>query len=224
LLIVSLILLLRAETRDVRDKRQIKVWKPLSTTLCIVVAALAFTQPGNVPPYTALILTGLTLSLLGDWLLIDSDEQPRLFVGGLIAFMLGHIAYIIGFAYARFVHGGPYDLGREVLAAALLILLGVVVYYYLRPSLGALRQPVLLYMTVISLMVHQAISGLQPGAGVLSQSALAVGGALLFYISDLMLAINRFVFQDEGRYNSVWVLSTYYTAQLLIALSASFVR
>lgn len=223
ILIVSLVLLLLAEVREPRDKRQIRIWKPLSTVCCIAVAGLAFAMPGSVPPYTVLILTGLTLSLLGDWLLIDADEQPRLFVAGLAAFLFAHIAYIVAFAYARMVRGGPYDLSRELIAAALLFVLGAVVYYYLRPSLGSARQPVLAYMIVISLMVHQAVSGVPAGADVLSQPALAVGGALLFYMSDLMLAINRFVFEGEGRYNNVWVLATYYGAQLLIALSASFV-
>jgi len=110
------------------------------------------------------------------------------------------------------------------LAAAVLAILGGVVYFYLRPSLGNLQQPVLLYMTVISLMVHQALSGVQIGGGLLAQPALAMGGALLFYISDFILAINRFVFGGEGENNSIWVLSTYYCAQLFIALSASFVR
>jgi uncharacterized membrane protein YhhN len=222
-LIVSVILLLRAETREPRDKRQIKIWKPLATVCCIAIAALAFAMPLSVPLYTVLVLTGLTLSLIGDWLLIDADEEPRLFVAGLVAFLLAHIAYIFAFAYARSVRGGPYDLGRELIAAALLFVLGAVAYFYLRPSLGPYRQPVLAYMIVISLMVHQAVAGVSPNAGLLSQPALAVGGALLFYMSDLMLAINRFVFEGEGRYNNVWVLATYYGAQLLIALSASFV-
>jgi uncharacterized membrane protein YhhN len=164
------------------------------------------------------------LSLLGDWLLIDADEKPRQFVGGLVAFLFANIAYIIAFTYARFVQGIPFDLTRSAILAALLLVMGGVVYFYLRPSLGSLKQPVLLYMTVISLMVHQAVSGVQLTSGVLAQTSLVAGGALFFYMSDLMLAIGKFVFPNEGHNNSIWVLSTYYTAQMLIALSASFVR
>ena len=224
LLVVAVFLLLRAETQTPRNRRQIKLWKPLSTSLIIVVAALSFAQPTHVPLYSILILTGLALSLAGDWLLIDSDERPSLFVSGLGAFLLAHVAHIFAFAYAQVVRGTPFDLNRAALAAAVLAILGSVVYFYLRPSLGNLQQPVLLYMTVISLMVHQALSGVQIGGGLLAQPALAMGGALLFYISDFILAINRFVFGGEGENNSIWVLSTYYCAQLFIALSASFVR
>lgn len=224
LLIVAVFLLLRAETQKPRNRRQIKLWKPLATTLVIFIAALSFTQPMHVPLYSVLILTGLVLSLAGDWLLIDSDERPGLFVSGLAAFLFAHVAYILAFAYAQIVRGTPFDLNRAALAAAVLAIIGMVVYFYLRSSLGNLRQPVLLYMTVISLTVHQAFSGVQVGGGLLAQPALAMGGALLFYMSDFMLAINKFVFDGEGENNSIWVLSTYYCAQLFIALSASFVR
>ncbi|BCX04574.1 MAG: hypothetical protein KatS3mg053_2512 [Candidatus Roseilinea sp.] len=224
LLVIAVFLLLRAETQTPRDKRQIKLWKPLSTALVILIAALSFTQPMHVPLYSALILTGLVLSLAGDWLLIDSDERPGLFVSGLAAFLFAHVAYILAFAYAQVVRGTPFDLNRAALAAAVLAIIGMVVYFYLHSSLGNLRQPVLLYMTVISLMVHQAFSGVQIGGNLLAQPALAMGGALLFYMSDFMLAINKFVFDGEGEKNSIWVLSTYYCAQLFIALSASFVR
>lgn len=224
LLVIAVILLLRAELRERRDKRQIKLLKPLATLLCLTIAALSVTQPRYNAVYTLLIVVGLLLSLLGDWLLIDADEKPRQFVGGLVAFLFANIAYIIAFTYARFVQGIPFDLTRSAILAALLLVMGGVVYFYLRPSLGSLKQPVLLYMTVISLMVHQAVSGVQLTSGLLAQTSLAAGGALFFYMSDLMLAIGKFVFPNEGRNNSIWVLSTYYTAQMLIALSASFVR
>ena len=224
LLVIAVILLVRAELREPRDKRQIKLWKPLATLLCLTIAALSVAQPRYNPVYTLLIVAGLLLSLLGDWLLIDADEKPGQFVSGLVAFLFANIAYIIAFTYARFAQGIPFDLTRSAILAALLLVMGGVVYYYLRPSLGSLKQPVLLYMTVISLMVHQAVSGVQLTSGVLAQTSLVAGGALFFYMSDLMLAIGKFVFPNEGRNNSIWVLSTYYTAQMLIALSASYVR
>lgn len=224
LLVIAVILLLRAELSTPRDKAQIKIWKPLATLLCVTIALLSVGAPRYNAVYSLLIVIGLLLSLLGDWLLIDADEQPQLFGRGLVAFLIAHIVYIIAFAYARNAQGIPFDLARSAILAVLLLVMGGVAYFYLRPSLGSLRQPVLLYMTVISLMVHQAVSGVQLTSGILAQASLAAGGALFFYMSDLMLAIGKFVFPDDGRNNSVWVLSTYYIAQMLIALSASFIR
>ncbi len=224
LLIVVIVLLIRAETRLPRNKQQAKVWRPLATALVGLVAALSLTQPTHLALYSALILAGLLLSLLGDWWFIEADDQPKRFLLSLYAFLFVHLVYILAFAYAQIVRSTPFDFNRAGAAAGILLLLGSVVYYYLRPSLGELRQPMLLYMTVISLTVHQAVSGVQLGGNPLSQPALAVGGALLLYVSALFLAINRFVFDGEGESNSVWAISAYYGAQLLIALSASFVR
>ena len=223
-LLIFVILLLRAEFQEPRNKKQIRVWKPLATVMCIAVAVLSFTQAGVAPLYSLLIIAGLVLSLAGDWFLIDSDDKTRNFALGLGAFLVAHIFYIAAFTVAQVLRGVPIDFNREAGIAALLIIIGMVVYVYMRPSLGSMAQPVLLYITVISLMVHRAVAGVSIGAGLLSQGTLAAGGALLFYVSDFMLAINHFVFDGEGRANSVWVLSTYYCAQLFIALSASFVQ
>jgi uncharacterized membrane protein YhhN len=223
LLIVVIVLLIRAETRLPRNKQQAKVWRLLATALVGLVAALSLTQPTHLAFYSALILAGLLLSLLGDWWFIEADDQPKRFLQSLYAFLFVHLIYILAFAYAQIVRNTPFDFNRAGAAASILLLLGSVVYYYLRPSLGELRQPMLLYMTVISLTVHQAVSGFQLSSNPLSQPALAVGGALLLYVSVLLLAINKFVFDGEGEGNSVWALSAYYGAQLLIALSASFV-
>jgi uncharacterized membrane protein YhhN len=53
-------------------------------------------------------------------------------------------------------------------------------------------------------------------------SALVLGGALLFYLSDAILAINKFRFGGQLAHYRLWNLTTYYIGQLLIALSASF--
>jgi uncharacterized membrane protein YhhN len=225
-LIITVGLLLRFETRQPRDVAQVRVWKPLSTLIVIAICALSFTRPPGSfqPTYTVLMLTGLALSLIGDVLLIDGDN-PRFFVRGLFAFLFANIFYILAFFYAQSLSGRPPGLNRILPMAALLLLLGIVVYFYLRSNLGSLRQPVMLYMTVISLMVLTATSAVNlTTTPLLSQTALAAGGAVLFYVSDLILALNKFVFDDEGRYNSVWILGLYYWAQALLALSASFLR
>ena len=92
-LILSVALLIRAEEREPRDVRSVWVWKPLATLLVIAVCALSFTGPAGAAgsTYTWLILIGLALSFAGDLLLIDRDNR-RAFTGGLIAFLLAHVA------------------------------------------------------------------------------------------------------------------------------------
>ena len=223
-LIIVVTLLLRAETRTPRARAAVKLWKPLATLITIAIASLSFTQAHSHPVYGALILAGLLCSLLGDWLLIDQDKKPKLFVYGLVAFLGAHLFYIAAFAFARRLLVVPSNPTRDVVVAVALLVLGGAVFFYLRPSLGKLSQPVLLYMTVISLMLHQATIGVELGRGIDTQGALAVGGALFFYASDFMLAMNKFVLTSDESTNSVWVLSAYYGAQFLIALSASFIH
>jgi uncharacterized membrane protein YhhN len=68
--------------------------------------------------------------------------------------------------------------------------------------------PVGAYMLVISAMVASAV-----GTGL----ALAVAGAVLFYVSDALIAWTRFVHDlPHGR---LAVITTYHVAQALLVLS-----
>ena len=83
------------------------------------------------------------------------------------------------------------------------------------PHLGKMRVPVIVYMLAILLMGWVAASRwiLTKQEG----SLLAFIGAVLFIMSDSVLAVDRF----KGRFRSaqLLILSTYFTAQWLIALS-----
>lgn len=220
-LIATFALMIRAEDKTPRDEAQIRIWKPASTALVILVCGLSLASPTHLPAYTALVLVALVLCLIGDMLLIRRDDT-RSFALGLASFLAGHGLLIVALAVAQSHLGLPINLQREVLAGALLAVLVAVVYVYLRPHLGSLRGPVVVYMAVISLMVHRAVSGLYTGPNVPAQPMLAVAAALMFYTSDFILAINRFAFGGDLPRASWLVLGTYYVAILLFALSASF--
>jgi uncharacterized membrane protein YhhN len=222
-LVVTLILLLRAEERVPMDQRQIKLWKPLSTALVILVCLLSFTRPGEAydTTYTLLILGGLLFSMAGDVLLIF-QANPRAFLAGLVAFLLAHLVYIAAFVYVQ----SSLELGANaaggVGVAIGLALVGGVVYRYLSPGLGQMRGPVIAYILVISVMVHRAAVVALVYVGAATGAALMVLGALLFYLSDAILAVNKFRFEGQLPRGRSWNLTTYYTGQLLLALSASF--
>ena len=222
LVYVALVLLLRAEGRISRDEREVKRWKSLATALVILVCGLSFTHPAgdNDTTYTLLILTGLALSLAGDVLLVPQDN-PRSFLSGLVAFFCAHLMYIGAFVHMLSSLAIASNWAFDGVAAAALVLIGGVIYAALRPGLGKLRLPVIAYMVVISAMVHRAvaIAWVHPGPGM--QPTLVVVGALLFYLSDVILGINKFRLAGRMRHYRLLNLSSYYTGQLLIALSAS---
>ena len=67
---------------------------------------------------------------------------------------------------------------------------GFVIYAILAPSLGKLRFPVLIYIVVILIMAWLAWERWSQTSQ--SWALLASLGAVLFLISDTILAINRF--------------------------------
>ena len=158
---------------------------------------------------------GLLFSLGGDVFLMLPREQ---FIPGLVSFLIGHICYLIGF-----------NLTTPVFNAASLILLVVVLFtgyqVYRRVAAGLqasgnskLKPPVLVYSIVISLMLFSALSTLIRDDWRILAAVSASSGALLFFISDTVLALNKFVAPiPNGR---VIVMITYHLGQILIAMGA----
>ncbi|NOY25111.1 MAG: lysoplasmalogenase, partial [Oligoflexia bacterium] len=153
------------------------------------------------------VLAALVLSTVGDVLLIP--KQKRAFLAGLGAFLLGHCA----FALAFLLRGA--DLGAAGLALVPLGLLAAVVLRWLWPHLSTrMRAPVVAYVAVISLMVATAV-----GTVAHSPAPRILLGAILFFLSDLFVARNRFV--KPGFSNRLVGLPLYFAAQILLALSSA---
>ena len=179
------------------------VFKPLTTALIIVVALVGgeglFTSR-----YQTYILLGLVASLAGDVLLMF----PARFTQGLAAFLIAHLFYIAAFTLA--------GTGRTTLLYAIpFIAYGAMMLWRLWPTLGAMKIPVTVYIGVILIMAWQAANRWLETRD--TAGALALFGAYLFVASDAVLAGDRF--RGRIRYAPFWVLSTYFAAQLLIALS-----
>ncbi|MCS7179575.1 MAG: lysoplasmalogenase [Anaerolineae bacterium] len=209
-LAVTVLWLIRAEFQN--QQRQVYIAKPLSTLLIIAVALLSLLEPAYHPFYTAGILVGLFFSLGGDVALMF-PEKPKAFLVGLVLFLIAHIAYTVVFtALGRF---SAWDL----LSAFLLLAAAAGFYRLIRSGLGVLKGPVIGYMVVISVMVHRALATLVSPLFTLGQALMIASGALLFYLSDMILAANRF--WRPWKYHH-WSLLLYYTGQLFLALAASF--
>jgi uncharacterized membrane protein YhhN len=190
--------LLLAERRGNR----VGVWiaKPLASTGFLGVA-LAGGALGTV--YGRWILAGLILSWLGDVLLIP--RANRLFRAGAMSFLLGHVAYAVAFTVRGVA--APTALG----AALATTVVGALVVRWLLPNVReGMRALVYAYVLVISVMVVLAA-----GAAVGSATPTIFAGALLFYVSDLAVARDRFV--SHGFANKAWGLPLYYAGQLLLA-------
>jgi uncharacterized membrane protein YhhN len=141
------------------------------------------------------ILAALVLSLLGDALLL-SARKP-LFLAGLVAFLLAHVAYVVAFA----------PVSRPSAIAGLVILaVTALVVRWLWPHADGMRAAVGAYAVVIAVMLSLALG--------VDRDAIRAG-AVLFWLSDLTVARDRFVYETPS--NRLVGLPLYYAGQLLLA-------
>ena len=150
-----------------------------------------------------LLAAALAGSLAGDVFLMFQG----FFIPGLVSFLVAHLFYV-----ALFKNGQAWFPHFGAVAATLGIGVGMYAFLWTGGLPPALRVPVAAYVLVIALMAAQAIGR----ATVLrSGPALRVAlGAGCFMLSDALLATDRFV--TPLPWAPVWVLSTYYAAQVLI--------
>jgi uncharacterized membrane protein YhhN len=176
------------------------VAKPL-VMVGLIAVALAL-RPAN-GTQRGLFVVALALGLASDvFLMLPRD----MFLAGLVAALLEHLAYIAGFL-VRGVH-------LALLGFALVIAL-VSVAIFLPPIVRALREkqprlvrPVLAYVVVFVVMVAAAGS---------SGSVVALAGALLFFYSDALLAWNRFV--RPLPYGRILNIVPYHVGEALLVVS-----
>ncbi len=148
------------------------------------------------------LLAGLCLCLAGDVLIIYH------FLGGMGAFLLGHLAYIAAFlCRAPFFAGSiPVFIG----VCGLIILL----FWRAIPTLGKAWPAYAVYAAVLAAMLSiAAMLPAAPGAW----AWMTAAGAALFAVSDLLLARN--LLKKPGPFADWLSLTCYYAGQLLLALS-----
>jgi uncharacterized membrane protein YhhN len=206
--LVLLLLLLAAEKRESLKGKLI--FKPLLSTLFIWTALL---QPRPEAAYALWVLAGLSLSWVGDVLLIFKSRPP--FLAGLVAFLLGHVCYVLAFS-------GPGRWGMWIAVALILLAAaGIMVFKWLRPYLNGMRGPVAAYIVVISAMVASALAVAAAADVPAAGRWIVPAGAIVFYLSDICVARDQFVAREFN--NRLVGLPLYYLGQFLLALSIGMV-
>jgi uncharacterized membrane protein YhhN len=197
------------------EKKQHLTGKLLTKTpaslLFILAAAL---QPHPLPDYTTWVIVGLSFCLVGD-VCLALPQRPA-FLVGLVSFLVGHVMYVFGFAVLSPMRLW-WSAGAWGVAA-----ISIGVFFWLRPHLGKMLGPVIAYILIISVMLIGAIGVFRSGGLRPDGQWLVLVGALLFYLSDLFVARQRFV--APGFVNRAIGLPMYYAGQFLIAFSIGTIR
>lgn len=161
-----------------------------------------------------LLLGALLFSWLGDVFLLFEQKNSLFFILGLSSFLTAHVIYIIYFSGIP-SEKASYFRKRPVMFLAVVAYV-IELLYLLWPGLGALKLPVLVYALVIGTMLCMALW--QYGRLKDNTALLFILGALLFVLSDSILALDRF--RGHHAWSGVLIMTTYVAAQLLITLGA----
>lgn len=175
----------------------------ISLMFFIVLHGISFSDEHR---YSLNILKGLGFSCLGDACLIFR----RLFEVGIIFFMIGHMHYICAFGFKPL----SWFVGLPWLT------IGVVYISYVWTGITAtaLKIAVSIYICIIMMMSWRATARYYSAGTKRTNGQLcALIGAIFFVISDSLIGISHFKYDIP--YDQILIMSTYYIAQLGIALS-----
>ena len=184
------------------------VCKPLTMLIAMAWVYLRASRVRALERFDWLLMAALAASMAGDVFLMLPGGY---FIPGLASFLVAHLFYIA--LLRQGINWFP-----SVRALLLTLGVGAAMYAWVW---GGLTDPVVkvavaAYVGVISLMVAQAI-GRATVLGDAASKAVALG-ACVFMLSDSLIAINRFV--QPLPLVSLWVLTTYYAAQILMVRNA----
>jgi len=212
IIIVATSLLLGLLYCENKEKRKgLLLTKTLLSSL-FIFAVLVQNHP--IPRYFYSLLAGLIFCLCGDVFL--ALPQKKMFLFGLVSFLLGHLFYIFSFFYVAQTSQWTW------VGSFIVLVISGWVYLWLRPHLGSMNVPVLLYVVVITAMVSGACSVLgDPNLKSLGR-IMIFAGALSFYFSDLFVARDRFLKNEF--FNRLIGLPMYYMGQFLLAFSVGLLK
>lgn len=189
----------------------------LKPAVMVILIAMALGQlrGQRAPGYGRAVVVGLLFSTVGDVLL----SLPRdLFIPGLVFFLIAHLCYIAALVIARPRRMG----GAEWLIGAGVAVAGGALFTAMASGMRAHGQtallvPVAAYSLVISVMLWQALTTLRWSGALALVPRLVAPGAALFFLSDSILAWNKFVSPLPA--HNFLIMATYFAAQFCFAAS-----
>ena len=172
---------------------------PIVTLQCYVLSRRSTAESSQMTT----LLIALLFSLFGDCLLVYQSNSIC-FILGIVTFGVQQVLYTTLFGFAL---DGLFPIGLIV------GIVSIMIYLYLLPKMKQfLIMPSAIYCILIGCMLWRALVRFDRYGGLLN-----AGGAVLFYLSDSLLAVNKF--RRRIAYGEALIMITYYTAQLFITVA-----
>jgi len=169
--------------------------------------------------FSKTIQFGLLFSWIGDIALMFDEKIPILFVVGLGAFLIAHLGYAAAFVRNVKDSNSSLNVSKSALIALPFIAITSCFFYYMKDGLPAeLFVPVLAYTVVISVMGITAVIRYNH-VDAKSYKWILIG-AILFILSDMVIAINKFVIDFD--YDAILNMWLYLTGQFMITVGSVF--
>lgn len=222
--------------REIRGVRGVKTAVTALLLIAVVIRLLsagggvtggAFALSGGA---VFLIVIGLALTVVADWLLAPIDNS-RTFVWGLAFFLGGYLLYGVAFLVAAPATGSPLTPGLLAVVYLPVAAAGVAQYKTLRTLPEGLRIPVIAYMVVASNLLVAGVlyavvryagavpfsGGAGPVAATLTRASLVLVAVAMIYLSDSLIAHN--LFRRPLKRPQLWIMPTYYVGQIAVVLA-----
>ncbi|TVZ55425.1 putative membrane protein YhhN [Lutibacter sp. Hel_I_33_5] len=176
-----------------------QIFKPLLMTSLVLVYLASVKKPNFW------YVSALFFCFWGDVFLLD---KPNFFTFGLASFLVGHIIYIkISKDFLK------QEITAKMISSSFpFVIIFCVLMYLVYPNLGNMLLPVLVYGIVIS--TFGAITLLNYRQEKSTENLWLSLGALVFIVSDSLIAIHRFY--EAKEIYSIAIIITYIVAQYLI--------
>ncbi len=159
------------------------------------------------------LTVAIIFSCIGDVLLMLQHLNSDFFMFGLVAFLIAHVFYIFTYMQHQGLESADGLQGlRKIRFALPIVLSGTGLITILYNHLGDLKIPVIVYAGVLTYMVLVAL--FRFGKTNTASFAMVFGGAILFMISDSLIAINKFL--ESLPQAGFWIMTTYIVGQFLI--------
>lgn len=190
------------------DLGRVIVVQPAAVIVSWLIAASSLLQPASNVAFSAVILVGMGIAIVGDFLNLDM-EDPKVVLRGLVIAVLAYLTYGVGVTVIDGFHRQDLILGVALLAVY------VVVMRFLWRGLGDMRVPGLFYGFVLPFTFWRAAATFFGEELTTAQSVLFSLGTLSLWVGDIEFAIHTYKSQLPIMLGPI----LYAGGQLSIALS-----
>jgi hypothetical protein len=205
--LILIALYMRARMRD--DKRKVKVYQPGAVIISWCIAASSLLRPDPDLPLTLVVLAGMGIAIIGDFLNIDMEDM-RVVLRSLVIAVVAYMTYAIGLTLLDGFH--PQDL----IVGAILFAVYALVMRTIWPRVDAeMRIPVLIYGLVLPFTFSRAVSTFFGARFSTLQSVSLSLGTLSLFVGDIEFALHTF----RRRLSLMFGPILYAGGQFLIAAS-----